>query len=148
MTRSLRCPSPPKCPFIRKTGSLTQITDLSSQLSEASKAYSALSKAEKSNVQKVLEFNGLSIGALDALSPVLSAMNNARGLIEIADVLKDMKEETALNYQFLASVFEEKKGSVSLEGLPADSAALKECQETLDTLDAADAAINKAVEAR
>lgn len=140
-------PVPAEVSFYQEDGSLTQITDLSSQLSEASKAYSALSKAEKSNVQKVLEFNGLSIGALDALSPVLSAMNNARGLIEIADVLKDMKEETALNYQFLASVFEEKKGSVSLEGLPADSAALKECQETLDTLDAADAAINKAVEA-
>ncbi|MBE5041072.1 S-layer homology domain-containing protein [Ructibacterium gallinarum] len=137
--------------FYQEDGALISVADISAQFTQAQDLYDKLSKAEKANVEQVLEFNGLSTSALDEFEPVLNAMKNAEGILQIAYVLKDMTEETALNYQFLATVFDEKKESVSLVGLPAEYKAYQECEQTLEVLqtasDTIDAAFNAASEA-
>ena len=132
--------------FYQEDGSLTDITKLQDEVTKVSNAYKKLSADGMTKVDTALEYYGYSSGVMDSLSAVFRGMSNARGVVEIAGVLKDMDAETVLNYQFLISVFREKKDFVNLGGLPQGSQVLQEAQATIATLESTSLVLDSALE--
>lgn len=133
--------------FYQEDGTLTDLDALQSTVQKATAKYAALPAKSRENINAVMEYNGYQTDNAAQLDTILKGMNNALGAIEIASVLKDLTNETVMNYQFLLDVFQAKKDYINLGSLPKDSAVLTEVQETLQTLESASALLKTAYDA-
>ncbi len=133
--------------FYQEDGTLTDLDALQSTVQKATEKYAALPQKSRDNIDAVMEYNDYQTDNAAQLDTILKGMNNARGVIEIASVLKDLTEKTVMNYQFLLDVFQTKKDSLYLGSLPKNSAVLTEVQETLQALEAASVLLKTAYDA-
>lgn len=112
--------------FYTENGTLTSLSDVITQVEAAETSYTGLSDASKKNVDKVLEYNNYPSGVFEELNDVLTVMNDAKGLIEIAHTLKDVNAEDILEYQYLLNVYASAKSEIDTSTLPVGTKAALE----------------------
>lgn len=128
-------PEAEKLSFYKEDETLSSLNDVMAQVKTAETAYTGLSATSKGNVDKVLEYNNYSADVFEELNKVLTVMDDAKGLIEMAHALKDVTEENVLKYQYLLNVYDSVKSEIDTSTLATESTAALE-------LIAADAQIN------
>ena len=118
--------------FYDEDWNMIDISVLSKQYEKTLEKYEAVSSDEQEDIGEVLEYNGYSKTLLTDFGAMINGMNNAKGIIEIAQTSKDLDSLNALQYQFLIDVFNKKKAYVKTDGL-TDSLK-KECTDTIQML--------------